>query len=67
MMTNAMHTAKMHALVLGGTYVRKKALVHTCVLDTCYLCLIGGAAWVSERGVLVRKENRTVESGRRIA
>ena len=31
-----------------------------------FLCLIGGAAWVSERGVLVRKEI-AVESGRACA
>ena len=75
LMTNAMHTAKMHALVLGWGHVRKKALVHAfwyvefwSDLDThhsstwtscSFLCLIGGAAWVSERGVLVRKENRS--------
>ena len=39
-------------------HVRRES-PRTCVLDTCYLCLIGGAARVSERGVLVRKGYRS--------
>ena len=69
--TNAMHTANKDACTRAWGHVRKKApwvgrasgkesprLMHVIVLH-CALYLFWGAALVSERGVLVRKENRS--------